>query len=90
MPKPDPIRVSDHAVLRYMERSMGLNVDLVRQHIADICSGAAAVGAVCVRSEGLRFEIGKNVVITVRPDGQSPSRTDRDRNQRAIERRSRA
>lgn len=89
MPKPDPVRVSDHAVLRYMERAMGLDIETVRQHIADTCAGAAAVGAVCVRSEGFRFEISGNAVITVRPDSQHPSKTTRERNQHFIERRSR-
>ena len=56
-PSKEPIRVSDHATLRYLERAMGLNIDIVREHIASICAGPAAFGANCVRAEGLRFEI---------------------------------
>lgn len=78
--------MTDHAVIRYMERAMGLNVEIVRQHIASICGPAAAVGAVCVRSEGVRFEIINNAVTTVAPDRVSPSRTTQARNQRSIER----
>lgn len=87
MVKREPVRVSDHAVLRYLERAMGFDIDLVRRHIAGICDGPAGVGAVCVRSEGLRFEISNNAVTTVVPDRQNPSNTTRERNQRFIERR---
>lgn len=87
MPIKEPVRISDHAVLRYMERAMGLNVEIVRQHIASICAGPAAMGAVCIRSEGVRFEIVGNAVTTVSPDRiQGPSGISRERNQRIIER----
>jgi hypothetical protein len=84
----DPIRVTDHAVVRYLERAMGLNVEIVREHIASVCQGPYEVGAVCVRSEGVRFEISGNAVTTVAPDRINPSNTTRERNQRVIERRS--
>lgn len=86
MPKPEPIRVSDHAVLRYLERVMDFNIDMVRKHIADTCAGPAAIGAVCVRAEGVRFEIINNAVTTITPDRINPSQTSRDRNQRVIAR----
>jgi hypothetical protein len=82
----DTLRVTDHAVLRYMERAMGLNVEIVREHIASICAPAAAAGAVCVRSEGVRFEIANRAVTTVSPDHIIPSNTTRERNQRIIAR----
>lgn len=84
--KPDPIRVSDHAVLRYLQRVMGLDVEMVRKHIADTCAGPAAIGAVCIRTEGFRFEITNNTVLTVRPDALVPSRTTQRRNQLYIQR----
>ena len=86
MKKPEPLRVSDHAVLRYLERGMGLEIEKVRQHIADLCAGPAAIGAVCVVSEKLRFEITGNTVVTVRPDRGSPGGVTRERNQRIIQR----
>lgn len=76
-PSRDPIVVTDHCIVRYLERAMGLNNDVVREHILSICSGAAAFGAVCVRAEGLRFEIRDNRIITVTPDQLSPNRTGR-------------
>ena len=86
----EPLRVSDHAVLRYMERAMGLNVEIVREHIASLCAGAAGVGAVCARAEGVRFEMSNNAVTTVTPDRATPSNTTKARNQRFIERRNEA
>lgn len=82
----EPVRVSDHAVLRYLERGMGLNIEIVREHIAALCAVPAAVGATCLRSEGLRFEIANNAVITVRPDGAAPSKTGQERASHAIRR----
>lgn len=71
----EAIVVTDHALLRYLERAMGLNVELVRQHILGVCADAAAFGAVCVRAEGLRFEIDGNRVCTVTPDQLQPNKT---------------
>lgn len=77
LPSKDPILVTDHCVLRYLERAMGLNIEVVREHILSICGGAAAFGAVSVRVEGLRFEIAGNRIVTVTPDQLSPNRTGR-------------
>ena len=83
-PSRDPIRISDHATLRYLERAMGLNIELVRQHIKTICEAPAAFGAVCVRAEKLRFEIVNGTVVTVTPDHVEPSQMARERNQRKL------
>lgn len=85
LPSTEPLRVTEHAICRYLERAMGLNLDIVRDHIAGICTVPAALGAVAVRAEGFRFEIVNNAVVTVVPDNAgAPSRTARDRNQRKI------
>jgi hypothetical protein len=60
-----------------MERAMGLNIEVVRQHILAICGGAAAFGAVSVRGEGLRFEINNGRICTVTPDHVLPRRERR-------------
>jgi hypothetical protein len=70
----EPIKVTDHAVLRYLERAMGLNLEIVREHILTICGGAAAFGAKSVRAEGLRFEINDGKICTVTPDHRLPRR----------------
>lgn len=74
----ESIIVSDHALIRYLERGMGLNIEIVRQHILSICGDAAAFGAVCVRAEGLRFEIDGNRICTVTPDHVTPNRTGQE------------
>lgn len=87
--KREPVRISDHAILRYLERAMEFNIEAVRQHITGICDGPAAIGAVCVRAEGLRFQIVNNAVTTVGPDdshAHTVNRTTRERNQRIIQR----
>jgi hypothetical protein len=73
-PSREAVRVTDHALVRYLERAMDLNLELVREHILTICGNAAAFGATCVRTEGLRFEIVNGVIVTVAPDhGPAPS-----------------
>lgn len=83
-PSKESVRISDHAVLRYLERAMGLNIEIVREHILSICSNPAAFGAVCVRSEGMRFEIVNGAVVTVVKDHAAPSNLTRERNRRRI------
>lgn len=77
-PSKESLVVTDHAVLRYFQRHYGFDMELVRKHIEGICADAAAFGAVCVRAEGLRFEIVDNRVVTVTPDGALPSRTGQE------------
>jgi hypothetical protein len=80
------VRVTDHAVLRYMERAMNLNIEVVREHIAAICAGPVACGASAVRSEGVKFEIVGCTITTVVPDSDLPAATTRERNQVKIQR----
>lgn len=82
----EEVRVSDHVVLRYLERAMGFNIEIVREHILSICGNAAAIGATAVRSEGLRFEIADGVIVTVVPDQTGPSRISRERAQEKMQR----
>jgi hypothetical protein len=57
----ESVRVSDHAVLRYLARATGLNVEIVREQILS-SSNPAAFGAVCVRSEDDRQDAISRVV----------------------------
>lgn len=47
MSKPDKpaIHVTAHALLRYLERVKGVDVEGARAHIAAVCGPAAALGA---------------------------------------------
>lgn len=64
-----PVHVTDHAVLRYLERAHGLDVDAVRRHIAGRCATGAELGAIGVVVEHVKFvlaaEAGKATVVTV-------------------------
>lgn len=83
---PVPLLVTDHAVLRYLERVKGLDVESIRLHILALCAGPAALQATCVRAEGHRFEIHNNKVVTVTPGNVAPGRTGRAISQERIKR----
>lgn len=57
-------RVTDHAVLQYLERVKGMNVEQVRRHIERICQNGGG-GARSVLAEGHTFVIRAEAVVTV-------------------------
>lgn len=59
------IRVSDHAVLRYLERAHGLDVEAVRAHLAGHAVSAVRLGAIAVRIDGVKLVIEDGVIVTV-------------------------
>lgn len=59
----DPVRVSDHALVLYMQRVLDIDVEQLRAIIADSC--ARHQGAPCVRAIGARFLLRDNTVVTV-------------------------
>ena len=61
--------VSDHAVVRYLERVDGVDIEKVRAHIADVCRVAVAAGALSLKSNGMQFIFRDRVVVTVKPNG---------------------
>lgn len=62
------IRISDHAVLRYLERVCGLDIKAVRAEIARRAGLAAEhPGASAVISGGFAFRLRGDVVITLTP-----------------------
>lgn len=50
-----PVRVTDHAVLRYLERAHGLDVAAVRRHLAGRVEAGARLGAVGVTIENVKL-----------------------------------
>jgi len=58
-------RVSDHAVLRYLERSLEIPVDKVREKLLSLTRSAIEAGAASVKVDGLRFVIQDKTVVTV-------------------------
>ncbi len=74
MPK---VIVSDHAILRYLERLGGFNIEGLRQQISERLQAAADAGAEGVVIDGHSFLISKNeagapVVVTVIKKTRNP------------------
>lgn len=76
------IRVTDHAVLRYMERVHNVDTEAFREALrAEVSSTAAAVGAAvggyyAVRRGGYRYICEGNRIITVVRRGPAPTRRE--------------
>lgn len=64
-----PVVVTDHAVLRYLERIGGFDIEGLRRQIADRLSKSALPGAQSVNIDGYRYVLrdadGTSVVTTV-------------------------
>lgn len=59
MKKPEFI-VSDHAVLRYIERHCGFSIDPIRAHIAKMVKGAIGAGAKSLAVDGITFRFAES------------------------------
>lgn len=63
------LHVTDHAVLRYLERAHGLDVEAVRRHIASRCATAVELRATTVIVERVKFVLAERgtdlAVVTV-------------------------
>lgn len=53
--RPAILDISDHAVLRWLERCHGLNVSAIREHLAGRAMTGAELGATAVRIEGIKM-----------------------------------
>ncbi len=61
--KPRDLQISDHVVLRYMEREHGIDVEGVREMLKEMLKGAANLGDLKVQG----FVIRGNTVVTYVP-----------------------
>lgn len=66
------VRVSDHAIVRYLERVQGLDLSDLRREIEEIAAPAARCGATCVVRDGFRYVLTDGVVVTVAPKKSDP------------------
>jgi hypothetical protein len=72
--------VSDHAVLRYLERAYGLDVAAVRSEMSAGLPAAIDFGASVVICHGVRLIIRDGCVVTVLPRrGKPPTIVNRSR-----------
>jgi hypothetical protein len=74
-------RVSDHALLRYLERAGGFDVEGLRQEIAKACADAAKAGAVSVYHGPVKFYLSpcRRFVTTSAPRSHGANHTTRER-----------
>lgn len=78
MKKPAPIpRVSDHALVRWLQRRYGLDVEAERKKIDAMAAPAIAAGALTLKVEGVSFVLrGGRVVTTLENGMHSISKTE--------------
>jgi len=68
-----PPAVTDHAVLRYLERVWGVDVAALRSRIAAEAGTGIRLGAAAVRRGRVRYVLSQNgIVVTVTPASARP------------------
>lgn len=70
VPTPSPLpRVSDHAVLRWIERRYGFDIEAERQKIDALTAPAIAAGATVLKVDGVQFVLKGGRVVTTLEGG---------------------
>lgn len=59
--------VTDHAIVRYLERARGIDIDPIRRHIADLAVRGVEAGATGVIIEDVKLILVQATVVTVYP-----------------------
>jgi hypothetical protein len=59
--------VSDHALIRWLERAHGMDMQSFRRQLADRVRGAAQAGATSIVIDGFTFVLKDGVLVTVVP-----------------------
>ncbi len=54
------LTITDHAVLRYIERAFAVDVERIRRHLAGRAMNAAELGAIAVRFDAIRLAFADN------------------------------
>jgi len=76
------VTVSDHALVRYLERVKGIDIEAACAEVAEIAGVAAALGATCKVHAGHCYVIAGYTVTTVLPEGGRLSRKSRPKRRR--------
>lgn len=71
------VHVTDHAIIRYLERACGVDVDAIRAEIARTVRRGVAQGASGVRVDGLNYRLAGATVVTVAPGASHDIRLGR-------------
>lgn len=75
--------VTDHAVLRWLERVQGVDIEGVRREIGQMADKGIVAGACGVISHGMVLRIADGVVVTVAPQHEPDKRNGRKPRRRA-------
>lgn len=59
-----PPAVTDHAILRYLERAHGLDTMVVRRYLSGRATNAARLGAIGVTIDGVKLVLRDHTVVT--------------------------
>lgn len=81
MKKPIAV-VSDHALVRYIERVLGLDVEHLRREIGRRVDRGAGMGATGVEIDGFVYKMQEGTVTTVMPSSRPDLRCGRQRRER--------
>lgn len=80
--------VTDHALMRYLDRALGLDLEAYRREIALRCAAAVKMGASGLTVDGIRYEfrggavisvLGRGMVANNQPSLKPPKHRDRPR-----------
>lgn len=70
-------RITDHAVIRYLERVKGVDVDALRHEIGKLVTHGVEQGACGVTVAGFNYRIEGGCVVTVQSGGRHDRRLGR-------------
>jgi hypothetical protein len=73
---PQPLHVTHHALVRFLERVRGFKFDKEIAEIRRICASCGPNGT--VKAQGCVFEVKNGNVVTVAPDPGFPNRLKRE------------
>lgn len=73
MKKPEAY-VTDHAVLRHLERVQGIDIEGVRRDLGHKVAAAIRAGAVAIVAEGIRYALVEDRLVSCVPVKSVPQR----------------
>lgn len=74
--------VTDHAVLRHLKRAHGIDIEAVRTELGHKVDAAIEAGAVATVSEGIKYVLIENRLVSYVPVKSIPLRDGRKRRRR--------
>ena len=81
MKKP-PAYVTDHALLRHLERVQGIDIEAIRLELGHLVDKAIEAGAKATVSEGMRYVLIEDRLVSCVPVKSLPLRDGRKRRRR--------